>query len=797
MLHRLLGTNTTTAGRMKMGLLLPALIPVVMLAFGGTAHAYYSFTGTITVGGSGLGGVLVWAKEATPVMNYDAQTTTLADGTYSFSNFSGGEDIIIRVYRPGYTFVPATRSLPGITTSNVTGQDFAATQFGVPPTYRFVALASGQGQYGITWKGFNNNGVAIGWGAFSSYSETRPYTWTPNANPLTGGYTTDVCCAPIPAEEQESCPDCYPDRGTGSDINDSKQMLTYFGYGTYTPAWVYSTIWSPPWKQIKGTYSRSASPVAINASGQLAGSMRVGSTDHAAFQNDYNSDPIDLGVLFSNPSAGSVGTDINDSGWVVGYSTASLSSTHAFLHDGTQMLDLGALPGTSPASEAYSVNNFGQAVGWSLSASSSWHAVMYDGGQVVDLGLVYPDDTTSYATSINDHGWVTGYGTRGYPSRSTNFVYDGRVMWRIFEDCVVGGIPSGWTGLSPVAINNKGWILCNGQSTNTQYRGCVLIPDDTFYFVTGTILVGGSPLANVTVTASGGHTQTVTTNAAGQYTVTGVRGTATNILLTPTRAGYSFAPVTRSVLGPVSANVSGQDFGGIPDTTPPNWVAPDPQSGTVTDTTAQLLVKIDEAGTAYFVCLPVGADMPTAAQVKAGQDAAGNPLAANLKGLVALAANTEGNFSATGLLGSTDYDFYLVAEDLFSNLQVSPEWVGVRTQDDTTPPTWASTYPKPGTVTDRTAQVLVKTNEAGASYFVCLPSGATAPTAAQVKAGQDASGAPLAANLKGSTGDDRRHGIQLDRDRADPVDDLRHLRGGPGRPAQPAGHAGEGDANHI
>lgn len=79
------------------------------------------------------------------------------------------------------------------------------------------------------------------------------------------------------------------------------------------------------------------------------------------------------------------------------------------------------------------------------------------------------------------------------------------------------------------------------------------------YTITGTITVNAG-LAGVSVAATGGHSQTVTTNAAGEYTLTGVVDGATNIVITPTLAGYTFSPTSRTIGGPVTANVTDQDF---------------------------------------------------------------------------------------------------------------------------------------------------------------------------------------------------------------------------------------------
>jgi len=91
------------------------------------------------------------------------------------------------------------------------------------------------------------------------------------------------------------------------------------------------------------------------------------------------------------------------------------------------------------------------------------------------------------------------------------------------------------------------------------------------------------------------------------------------------------------------------------DTFPPVWATDYPKPGGVTETTERVLVKTDEAGTAYFVCLPGGATAPSVLQVRQGRDAADQVLVANLKGNVALTADTETNWTATGLTAGTTY----------------------------------------------------------------------------------------------------------------------------------------------
>lgn len=139
-----------------------------------------------------------------------------------------------------------------------------------------------------------------------------------------------------------------------------------------------------------------------------------------------------------------------------------------------------------------------------------------------------------------------------------------------------------------------------------------------------------------------------------------------------------------------------------PDTTPPTFTAAYPKLGTITTNSIQTLVNTDEAGTAYFVCLPAGAAQPSPDQVKAGTDAQNTPLLSNLKGAVSLTANVEVNFSSSLLSDSTEYDIYVAAEDSNDNLQTSVVKLAARTLD-ATPPTVA--------LTDNDADNIVKQND--------------------------------------------------------------------------------------
>lgn len=80
------------------------------------------------------------------------------------------------------------------------------------------------------------------------------------------------------------------------------------------------------------------------------------------------------------------------------------------------------------------------------------------------------------------------------------------------------------------------------------------------FAMTGTIIREGAGLPGVAVTATGGHDQSVTTSADGTYSLTGIPKGATNITITPSLAGHIFSPALRTVTGPVTDTITGQDF---------------------------------------------------------------------------------------------------------------------------------------------------------------------------------------------------------------------------------------------
>ena len=181
-----------------------------------------------------------------------------------------------------------------------------------------------------------------------------------------------------------------------------------------------------------GSYAQA---YAINDAGLITGTAQTSIADvkttHAFLYCPQCAGPAamrDLGVLGGNSSYGMA---INNYNHVAGYSTIKTTSTtndgrvHAFLHDGTKMIDLGSLGGYgsqwgSDASVALGLNNLDQVVGYTYLPATGgmpiqqvgflWRRASNGSGQMINLNTLLFGDGKNYlvfsAAAIDDYGQI-------------------------------------------------------------------------------------------------------------------------------------------------------------------------------------------------------------------------------------------------------------------------------------------------------------------------------------------------------------------------------------------------------
>lgn len=184
------------------------------------------------------------------------------------------------------------------------------------------------------------------------------------------------------------------------------------------------------------------------------------------------------------------------------------------------------------------------------------------------------------------------------------------------------------------------------------------------------------------------------------------------------------------------------------DQTPPVWAAGYPSISAPEYFKLKVSLMANEDGKIYLVCLKSSEVSPTAAQIKLGQNASGAAIAAGMK--AALDFTVDGGplqYVFTGLDNNTEYAVHAAAEDGYENLQTQSAVLKLKTLNNVAP-IWASGYPKAEAPEFYKLKVSVKNNETGSVYLVCQKSGLASLTAAQVKAGVNASGATIDAAMK-------------------------------------------------
>jgi probable HAF family extracellular repeat protein len=162
----------------------------------------------------------------------------------------------------------------------------------------------------------------------------------------------------------------------------------------------------------------------------------------------------DLGVF---GGFASVAYSINNTGQIVGHYTGN--SSHAFLYSRDAMQDIGVLSG-GPYSSAAAINSAGTVVGWSNSVpyvGANYHGFQFFNGNMMDIGSLQGNPGNTSATDINDLGQIVGKSLA--PLGNHAFLYSNGTMFDL-------GVLPGGNSSEARAINNVGQIV-GGSSTMT------------------------------------------------------------------------------------------------------------------------------------------------------------------------------------------------------------------------------------------------------------------------------------------------------------------------------------------
>jgi probable HAF family extracellular repeat protein len=155
-----------------------------------------------------------------------------------------------------------------------------------------------------------------------------------------------------------------------------------------------------------GNYS---SAFWINDAGTVVGESALSSSDIHAFISAGGT-MTDLGTFGGTYSSA---FQVNSNGQVIGIATITNDiETHGFIYSSGVLSDLGTLGGTSVS--PYAINNRGQVVGVATLADNTSHAFLWQQNQMVDLNSLLPANSgweLSLAQFINDAGRIVGNGT--------------------------------------------------------------------------------------------------------------------------------------------------------------------------------------------------------------------------------------------------------------------------------------------------------------------------------------------------------------------------------------------------
>lgn len=240
---------------------------------------------------------------------------------------------------------------------------------------------------------------------------------------------------------------------TASAVNNSGQIAGNLTLDYYPRAALFSDGVAQNLGTLGGNFSEARS---LNNLGHVVGySGLAGFGMHAFLWN--GTELIDLGTLGGYFSAA---YDINDRGQIVGSSRPSLNTCcndHATLWESSGIIDLGALAGPGWDSTARAINNSGKVVGYSQVEDRNYHAFSWEDGVMTDLGTLGGKGSAAY--DVNDHGDVVGYSTKDAGSVGYAALWRGNLLVDLNDFLDAKLIQDGWALASAEGINNEGSIV--------------------------------------------------------------------------------------------------------------------------------------------------------------------------------------------------------------------------------------------------------------------------------------------------------------------------------------------------
>ncbi len=138
----------------------------------------------------------------------------------------------------------------------------------------------------------------------------------------------------------------------------------------------------------------------------------------------------------------------------------------------------------------------------------------------------------------------------------------------------------------------------------------------------------------------------------------------------------------------------------------------EPGIGSKTDQTSAIEFQVDETGTAYYVLLSDAAPEPNIDQIKNGSDGLDAPGLKNGELAVSDAVST---ITLTGLQPETNYDFYLIVEDI-QGQATGIKKIDLLTDADQYPPVFTQP-PQALDITDTSLKVQFTANEPGTVFY--------------------------------------------------------------------------------